>query len=199
MSLFWCPTWLHWRQLIILFLDTDDLKPKIKYTQHNTPTMVILLCGSVVSRRFLYCFIYWIWSLLHCFQSWLYCCVFCHVAQGLVQAFFKMATDKVFFCLHAIKSYQPCQYGRRVFVWCTNMATVTSFENARSRYRWLVTKDIRYATQYQDKDHSFVRFHWIKKVSLLFLLSNSTDFVLFWGLAPLSCPLKGFLMEWRPI
>ena len=49
----------------------------------------------------------------------------------------------------------------------------------------------RSTTQYPD-GNSFVWFYCIKKLSLLFLILNSTVFILFWGLAPLFWPMGSY-------
>ena len=52
-----------------LDLGRDDLKQKKRDTLHNTKTMVSPLSGSIVSRKFFYCFLYRIQPVLYCLRT----------------------------------------------------------------------------------------------------------------------------------
>ena len=65
--------------------------------------------------------------------------------------------------------------------WYPTWLPQQQFINASTQHRLLETKETRYSTQYQDNGHSFVWFYCIKRAFILFLLFNSTNFVVFLG------------------
>ena len=78
MFLFGATTWPQCRQSATLLLKTEK-----KDTQHNTKTMVILICGCIVSKIFLYCLFN---RFNRCYIVLSHCRVPCNVSQGQAPA-----------------------------------------------------------------------------------------------------------------
>ena len=80
---------LFWPSNIATLFWPSNIATKKQDTQHNTKTMVTLLCDSILSRELSYCFFYSIQPIQPIFL--------------LFWGQFKMAANRILFCRHANK------------------------------------------------------------------------------------------------